>query len=274
MHIGQRYQSHLWVAFFCLLFGLSGQAQSCLSRAKTTPFTSGESITYSLTYQWGLLWLPAGNVTFTVSDTTLTDARNGWHFKGEGASLDTWDWFYKVRSTYASVCDSACTPLEFVRQGQEGSYVYDRSYRIQPGDSALFVRKDPSKPEQSWPIALADSCAYDVISAIYRVRSLDLDELKAGTRFPFKLILDGAVHEISILYEGEKVWKDPRSGKKYACHLIRPDLISGTVFKEGDSMKVFVSNDNRQIPLYIETDLVVGKARIFLTGAKNLLPPQ
>ncbi len=276
MRSGLPHRSHLfWVAFFISMCGATAaRAQNCGEPKGTLPFADGEQISYNLTYQWGLLWVTAGNVTFSVTDTSLTESQGGFQFKGEGASLDTWDWFYKVSSTYASVCDSSCNPLKFERKGQEGSYVYDRTYDIHPGDSARFYRNDPSKESMDWPIQLGDTCAFDVISAIYRVRNTDFSELKVGERFPLRLILDGAVHDIHITYEGIKAWKDPRTGKKYRCHLIRPDLIEGTVFKAGDSMKVFVSDDRRQIPLYIETDLVVGKARIFLTGTKNLVPPE
>ena len=273
MPSGLPQRSHLfWVAFFISICGAnSAPAQTCGASKGTLPFADGEQLSYNLVYQWGLLWVPAGRVTFSVKDTLINESVGGFHFQGDGASLETWDWFYKVRSRYASVCDSACNPLKFERSGQEGSYIYDRTYDIYPGDSARFYRNDPSKESMNWPIALGDTCAYDVISAIYRVRSIDFANLNVGDSLPLRLILDGAVHDIHITYAGIKAWKDPRTGKKYRCHLIRPDLIEGTIFKAGDSMKVFVSDDRRKIPLYIETDLVVGKARIFLTGTKNLV---
>lgn len=247
-------------------------AQNC-DTLSTLPFQSGERVEYSLVYQWGLLWLPAGNATFTVEDT-LIHGQSQLRLKGYGKSLDSWSWFYEVSSTYASVADSNLVPCEFTRKGQEGSYTYDRKYEIASPDSAHFYRADPSKESRDWSIDLKDQCAHDVVTAVYYMRSLNYGALSPGDTIPLNLILDGSVYPTYARYEGRKLWKDQRTGKKYRTHLIKPRLIEGTVFKSGEGMEVYVSDDNRRIPLYIETNLVVGKARIYLTGAKGLLPKE
>ena len=60
-------------------------------------------------------------------------------------------------------------------------------------------------------------------------------------------------------------WRAPsKTGEKRECWVFKPLLIEGTVFKEGENMTVYVSKDEKKIPIYIETDLVVGKAKVFL----------
>jgi hypothetical protein len=78
------------------------------------------------------------------------------------------------------------------------------------------------------------------------------------------LFVDGASHPSYLRYLGKEKWTDERDGKSYNCIKFSPLLIEGTVFKEGENMVVYVTDDHRKLPVYIETELVVGKAKVFL----------
>lgn len=259
------------MAFLCLVFCSASSAFGQEVVCQPGAFQDGERIEYSLTYQWGLLWMPAGEVSFSVQDTLLNGKEPGQLFTGSGQSIKTWDWFYKVRSTYKATCDSTGYPLTFYRHGQEGSSLYNRSYAIHNPDSARIVKNEADSLE-SWRMDLEGKACRDVISAIYFFRTIDYSVLQVGDTIPLNLILDGDVFNTHVIFSGNKVWKDKRTGKKYECYLIEPHLIPGTIFKPGSGMRVYISRDKRHLPLYIETDLKVGKAKVFLTGVKNLVP--
>jgi hypothetical protein len=55
----------------------------------------------------------------------------------------------------------------------------------------------------------------------------------------------------------------------FACWEFHPTLIDGTVFKPGDEMKVLMTADDRRLPVYIETELIVGAAKIHLSEHQN-----
>lgn len=265
------YKSHLRVAFFCLVFGWPTLNFAQEATSQPGAYQDGESISFTLAYQWGLLWMPAGEVTFSVQDTVFNDTHTGHIFTGYGQSLKAWDWFYKVRSTYRSVCDSTALPLTFERFGREGSNQYNRSYTIHNPDSARIFKQESDSLE-SWRMDLNGRPCRDVISAIYYFRTIDYSSMAVGDSIPLKLVLDGEVFETHVLYSGETLWKDKRTGKKYMCHLIEPHLIPGTVFKPGNGMRVYISTDKRQLPLYVETDLLVGKAKVHLSDVQGLVP--
>jgi hypothetical protein len=50
----------------------------------------------------------------------------------------------------------------------------------------------------------------------------------------------------------------------YKTIMFKPKLIEGTLFKGGEEMTVFVTDDKYKIPVYIETPIVVGKVKVYL----------
>ena len=49
-----------------------------------------------------------------------------------------------------------------------------------------------------------------------------------------------------------------------------PDLIAGNVFREGNLMNIYVSNDQNKLPLLIESPLKVGSAKAVLKSYTGL----
>ena len=79
------------------------------------------------------------------------------------------------------------------------------------------------------------------------------------------LILDGELHSTRLDFKGTIRHEDPRTKTETTCWEFSPTLIDGTVFKAGDQMRVRVTEDDRRLPIFVETELVVGHARIYLT---------
>ncbi|QLH30932.1 MAG: DUF3108 domain-containing protein [Candidatus Parvibacillus calidus] len=49
-----------------------------------------------------------------------------------------------------------------------------------------------------------------------------------------------------------------------------PATIEGKVFEKGNTMKMYISEDENQIPLMVETSLKVGNVKVILKSYKNL----
>ena len=80
-----------------------------------------------------------------------------------------------------------------------------------------------------------------------------------------ELLLDGAVHSTTLEFEGEVQYLASNWPDSVACWEFHPTLIDGTVFKPGDEMKVLMTADERRLPVFIETELIIGAAKIHLT---------
>ena len=246
----------LWGLFLSLiLFSEQGKAQSA------TPFFDGEYLAYELVYQWGPIWVNAGMATFTARDT-IVEGKNYWHFRGYGRSYDHWDWFYEVRSGYESFADQDLRSLRFMRKGQEGSTIYDRDYHVKQ-DTIYFSIKDDKEQARFGKLERREE-ALDVVTAIYNCRNIPFENYQENDSIPLVFYLDGNYYDSYLRYRGVQTWEHPKTEKTHECLVFTPNLIEGTIFKEGEKMTVYVSNDDRRIPIYIETELRVGKARIFL----------
>ena len=57
---------------------------------------------------------------------------------------------------------------------------------------------------------------------------------------------------------------------RYRTHKFSPELIAGDVFKKGDEMTVYVSQDENKIPLLIESPVSVGSIKVVLKSYKGL----
>ncbi|MFZ6053294.1 DUF3108 domain-containing protein [Halocola ammonii] len=248
-------------------FAALGQSDSDCPRRGEIPFKEGERLAYELSYNWGLLWVDAGYIIFTVNDT-LVDNEKLYNFKAYGSSYRSWDWFYKVRSTYQSWATTDLNSREFHRKGKEGSNFYDREYKMS-NDTARYVKVDKKGNVESKVFGLP-SCPFDVITAIYYCRTIDFSTFKKGDKIPFNLILDGSYFGSYLRYMGKEKWTDPNTDVEYDCIVFKPYLIEGTVFDNGEKMTVYVTDDEHKIPVYIETELVVGKGKVFLTGTSGL----
>jgi hypothetical protein len=246
------------LTLLCLSMYSSGQG--CTDDCQSN-FSRGEVLQYELVYHWGFIKARAGQVTFTVGDT-LVDGQAYTCFKGHGSSMPNWDWFYHVNSSYLSFTDQDLYPIFFSRKGKEGPETYDREYRVIGNQAFLSqVDEDGNRTEQ---LLLLEACSFDVISAIYYCRSIDFSKLEINTMLPLNLFLDGETHESYVRFVGFADWQDPRTEEVHKCIVFKPWLIDGTVFSAGENMTVYVSDTPEKTPLYIETDLVVGKAEVYL----------
>lgn len=226
------------------------------------PFRSGEEIEYELVYQWGLIWAKAGVATFSVGDT-LIDGTKHYCFKGSGRSYSHWNWFYEVDATYSSISTQNFRPLRFERRGVEGSEQYNRSYSFD--EDSIRYRLEPKKrsDEIRYGTMPMREDAMDVVTAVFYCRSLDFSNVSADNTVPLLFVLDGTYFESYVRYLGQERWEDPRTNKFYDCDVFSAYLIRGTIFREGERIRVYVSGEDRKA-VYIETDLRIGKAKIYL----------
>lgn len=83
-------------------------------------------------------------------------------------------------------------------------------------------------------------------------------------------MLDNAVYARKIIYLGKETIKTNLG--TFKCIKFKPTLIPGTIFKEGDAMTVWVTDDENRLPIQVETPIVIGTVKVYLkkaTGVKS-----
>lgn len=250
---------------FLLLSSLTIKAQSCKLSGRS--FKGGEKLSYVVYYNWGMLWVEAGSATFSVYDEKISTLPV-YHFKGEGSSFTKYDWFYKVRDTFESFADTAeLKPFRYIRNSNEGgNKVYNDNYFDFRRGVAHYTGID-KKNRIAKDTCRINACTKDVLTMIYYARCLDFSHSKPGDKIPVDVYLDGKVYAQYIRYVGRETI--PTFLGTTPCIRFSPLLISGTIFKEGDEMNVWVTDDENRIPVYIETPIVVGSVKVKLTSVSG-----
>ena len=60
---------------------------------------------------------------------------------------------------------------------------------------------------------------------------------------------------------------------KFRAVKFKAMLLPGTVFKEGENMTIWVSDDANRVPLRIESPIIVGSIKVDMMDYKNLRYP-
>jgi hypothetical protein len=238
---------------------------------KNTAFNVGEQVTYKAGYKWGLINVNAGEAVFTI-DTSEFEGKKSFHFISEGRTYKGYDPFFKVRDrfeTYSAIDD--LRPYRYIRNTSEGGYrVFNDNVFDYDNGLTYVVREHVKKINRLDTMPIKD-CTYDALSMIYNAGSIDFEKYEPGAQIPISIFLDEEVYNLEIRYLRKEVIK--HKGQKYRCVLISPSLVSGTIFKEGNEMRVWITDDDNRIPLLVESPLVVGKLRATVKDWENLRHP-
>jgi hypothetical protein len=240
--------------------GLLSQAE--LSRPLA--FSHDETIVYNVYYNWGILWIPVGEVLFNVKEKDTH-----FEFSVNGKSYPSYDTVFKVRDNYVSrVGKNDLLPINFRRDILEGKYQrYDSIYFDRGGlDIYEYFGKAKDKVEQF--IFKLDSTVLDMVGAIYYLRSQSIESLRKGDVLKFRIFFDKELFEMDIVYHGEKYKKIKGIGNVNTRHF-QIELISGYVFKKGDVMDVWLSVDKNNIPLLVESPISYGSVKAIIKSVSE-----
>jgi hypothetical protein len=114
-------------------------------------------------------------------------------------------------------------------------------------------------------------CIQDVLSAIFFARNIDYKKYKPGDKIPFSMFLDDQVYDLYIRFVGKEVIRTKYG--KFKAIKITPMLIEGTIFKGGEKMAVWVSDDDNHIPLRVDSPILIGSVKVDMMDYANLLSP-
>jgi len=232
-------------------------------------FAIGEELTYIMSYTWFFIWTDVGEVQFRVQSDTLNN-QQVLHLHAYGTSYPFYDWFFKVRDVYESWVDAdLLIPLRFNRDVNEGGYTKENEYSFCWDSNEVEARIRRRGGENRFYTIPVEQGTVDVVTAIYISRNLDFSEANPLDSYPVNVILDREIFSVKYTYLAKEVKKVKGLGE-FNTLKFRVELIAGDVFKEGQYLYVWVSNDQNRVPLYIESPIRVGSVKARLGSYKGL----
>jgi len=239
-------------------------AIACLgfSSQKERAFDVGEWFKFRIHY--GLI--NAGYATLEVQEAVRNN-KKVYHAIGKGYTTGMSRFFFKVDDTYESYFDKETgEPYQFVRRIDEGGYTKNQEGFFNQSNNKVLVKDYKHKSEMLYNFP---DKTQDILSTFYYLRNYPtIDKLKVGESIAIDMFFDGEVTKFKLKYLGNQDI-DTKFGV-VPTMIFRPYVQSGRVFKEQESVTVWISDDDNKLPIRIKADLAVGSLKADLDGFKGL----
>jgi len=251
-----------WGLILVLSTGFYSHAQGDFCGIKNRSFKNGERVVYKVYYNAGIIWAGAGTAEFT---TKLEKYNNKpvYHVQGVGRTFSSYEWFYKVHDVYDSYIDTGnLMPVKFLRDVNEGGFKFTNNVSFNhQRNQAISTNGVFDVPE----------CVQDVLSTIYYARNIDYNKYKPGDKIHFNMFLDDEVFSLYIRYVGKEIIRTKYG--TFRTIKIAPLLVEGTMFKGGEKMNVWVTDDDNHIPVRVDSPILIGSIKVDLMEFQNLRHP-
>jgi hypothetical protein len=190
-----------------------------------------------------------------------------YHIKGKGKSTGLLHLFFKVNDKYETYIDrETVKPYRFIRKIDEGGHTKNIQIDFNHEEGTAIVHDKKHKEKTTVNI---EPSTQDMMSAFYHLRNMvDIKTLKLGDEFTLPMFFDKENFDFKLSYLGEEDVKTKFG--RVASLKFRPYVQSGRVFKEEESLTVWISKDENKIPLKIQAKLAVGSLTADLEAFKGL----
>lgn len=229
-------------------------------------FADGEWFKFRMSYS---NWLKAGEATLTVKETKLKN-KEVYHVVGKGKTTGMIKWFFKVKDRYESFFDKeTILPYKFIRDINEGGHTKDIEIEFDQRNHKAHVN---DKKHNKQTVIDTKPNIQDMVSTYYYLRNkIDINTLKIGDEIKTYMFFDEENYGFKLKYLGEEIITT-KFGRVKTLKF-RPYVMAGRVFKEEESLTLWVSKDKNKVPLRIKADLAVGSLRSDLEAFKGLKHP-
>ncbi len=215
-------------------------------------FGFGERLEYKVGYKF----ITAGTGYFHIlPKPVMRNGRKCYDIRFQVRSLKSLEWIYKVRDTYRSVVDiGGIFPWQFEQHVREGKYRRDFKAIFDQNRNIAKV-KDKEYPVPEY--------VHDIVSAFYFVRTLDLSELKKDSIIYMKNFFDDTTYTLGVRYLGRQTIEVDAG--KFRCIVIEPLVQEGGLFKNEGRIVIWLTDDERKIPVKVATKIMIGYVGAELT---------
>jgi hypothetical protein len=230
---------------------------------KESAFQEGEWFKFEMSYSG---FLKAGNGTLTLKDTIL-QGKKVHHVVGKGWTTGAISLFFEVEDHYESFFDKVTgVPYKFIRKTNEGGYTKDIEIDFNHDRNEAVVN---NKKKNKITRHTTEKDVQDMISAFYYLRNnYDTSAIRRGDVVTLNMFFDKENYGFKLKYLGRQTIKTEFG--KVKTLKFRPYVMAGRVFKEEESLTLWVSADKNKIPLRVKADLAVGSLRADLVAFKGL----
>lgn len=226
---------------------------SAEARGRGLPFGPGESLRFSIEY--GLI--KAGTAWLEVGPMETYKGRPCYHITSRAESNDFMSGIYKVRDRIDSLIDAeGLYSWRYKKRIREGGYERDYDILYTPSTGRATYADGMKFDGKPW--------SKDGLAAFYYVRHVPLE---VGKDVLVTHHSDRRSTDILVKVHRRETVKLPAG--TFDCFVIEPVMESGGLFKNSGKLNIWVTADERRIPVLMKSKIPVGSIDAVLQEIKS-----
>jgi len=207
-------------------------------------FGLGERLVFDVNYGF----ITAGEAVLQVAAADSIAGRICYRIEFRVNSLPSFSWIYRVEDRYVTYVDEeTIAPWRFEQHVREGSYSRDFT--------AMF--------DQRKNVAITTEGTYtippyvhDILSAFYYARTIDYGPMKPGDQVQMNNFYKDKTYELVVRFLGRQEL-DVAAGT-FKTVVIEPLVKEGGLIKSEGRIVIWLTDDDRKIPVRVNTKVVIG----------------
>lgn len=222
-------------------------------------FGVGERLVFDVSYGP----ITAGEAIMAITRYDSIAGRLCYRVEFSVNSLKSFDWIYEVRDRYLTIIDvEAIAPLKFEQHIREGTYKRDF---IAEFDQVNHVARTT---EGDFPIP---EYVHDIMSAFYFARTLDYSGMKPGDQILLYNFYKDKSHELGVRFLGRQELEV--AAGTFRTIVVEPLVKEGGLFKAEGRIVIWLTDDERKIPVRVNTKVIIGSIDTELREYSGLIGP-
>jgi len=227
-----------------------------------------ETLVFSGSYELKGLMTNIAQVTFRT-ESMKTSTKTYMHLSLEAATFSKWDSFFKIRDLYESYVEpNTLKPSLYKRKISEGGYNKTEKYTFTGNGTTINSSTiKGTKPEVKNTFKIGAS-SVDVVTLIYKIRTIDFSKLKTGQSMPFTVVFNQKEFPVTLKLMGIETVAAGNLGKKECYKLsigAKTNALRGT-----DKNLIWLSTDSKRIPCLVKFSIPVGVGQLTLLKATGI----
>jgi hypothetical protein len=209
-----------------------------------TAFGAGERLVFDVSYGF----VTAGEAVMEIPGIDSIGGRKCYRVEFRVNSLPSFSWIYRVEDRYLTFIDvETIAPLRFEQHIREGSFRRDF---IADFDQVNHVARTT---EGEFPIP---PYVHDIMSAFYFARTIDFSAMKTGELVVLQNFYKDKSYELGVKLLGRQELEV--AAGTFNTVVVEPLVKEGGLFKSEGRIVIWLTDDERKIPIRVNTKVVIG----------------
>ncbi len=222
-------------------------------------FSVGERLVFDV----GYAFVTAGEAVMSIPEYDTIAGNLCYKVQFEVNSTPSFSWIYEVRDRYETFLDvKGVFPWRFEQHVKEGSFRRDFEANFDQHSHIAYTSKGqfPIPPH-----------VHDIVSAFYYVRTADFSHSRPGERIHLHNFYKDSTYSLDVKYIGRQT-VEVKAGT-FKCIIVEPMVKEGGLFKSEGRILIWLSDDERKIPVKVSTQVLIGSIDAELREYSGLSGP-